>query len=86
MMAMSVEQKKLKDQHITKLAKEIPLSKMKTLAVKDMKFTFEEIEVITEAKKDKSEEVTQEILRTWRNRTSKKFRDQIQVGFTSIFN
>ena len=33
-----------------------------------MHFNFEEIEVIKEEKKDKSEEVTQEILRRWRNR------------------
>ena len=85
MMAVSEEHKKLTDQHITKIAKKISVSKIKTLAVKEMQFKFEEIEVIKEAKKDKSEEVTQEILRTWRNRTSNKINDQIQVSFTSIF-
>ena len=84
-MAMSEEHKILTDQHITKLAKKISVSKIKTLAVKEMHFKFEDIEVITEAKKDKSEEVTQEILRTWRNRTLNKINDQIQVSYTSIF-
>ena len=52
MMAVSEEHKKLTDQHITKIAKKISVSKIKTLAVKEMQFKFEEIEVIKEAKKD----------------------------------
>ena len=83
-MATSEKHTILSDQQITKLAKKIPVSKIKTLAVSEMKFSFDDILRISDAKEGKAEETTREILCEWRNKTSKEYVDQIQVSFIEV--